>query len=154
LYRALRKARIRLEQFEFVAQAAERVGRDLFAAQQPLLDTGPVDLSLVEMLAAEQREDLLNGLQKLLGMHLAGLALIGTRFGMHGGDAVFLVARIPGLDRAPGEAALIPVFILEAHPADLLDPRLDRGPRSQVNRTQHTHFQIWGGPFHRSNLPG
>ena len=66
----------------------------------------------------------------------------------HDGDAVFLVAGIPGLDGAPGELARVAVLVGEGHLADGLDAGLDGVALGHVNGAEHPHFQIGSGISH------
>ena len=65
-----------------------------------------------------------------------------SRVGLHDGDAVLLVARIPGLDGAPGELARVAVLVGEAHLADGLDAGLDGVARRAVDGAEHPHFKV------------
>ena len=81
---------------------------------------------------------------------LRTLALVGTGLVFHDGHAVFLVARIPGLDGAPGELAGMAVLVGEGHLADGLDAGLDGVALGHVNGAEHPHFQISSGISHES----
>ena len=50
-------------------------------------------------------QDLADGFQNVFEDHFADFAFVGARFVFHDGDAMFLVAGVPGLNRAPGELA-------------------------------------------------
>lgn len=63
------------------------------------------------------RQDRADGFEQFLGLQVAGLAPVGARRVLQRRDAVFLVAGEPGLDRAPGELAGVPLLVGEGQRA-------------------------------------
>ena len=66
----------------------------------------------------------------------------------HDGDAVLLVAGVPGLDGAPGELAGVALLVGEGHLADGPDAGLDGVALGHVNGAEHAHFEIGSGISH------
>jgi len=146
--------RIGLEEFVLFDNAAEGVGRDLRAGQQTLLNAQAVEQSRTGRLAAGFWKRLLHGLRHVFQRHLADFAFVRPGFVFHDGDAVFLVAGVPGLNGAPGELAGMAVLVGKGHPADSLDAAADGFALGHVNGPEHAHFQIGGGISHELYFVG
>src|SRR5437016_13961216 len=63
-------------------------------------------------------------------------------FVVNDGDAMHLIAGVPGLNSEPGELAEMAVLVGEGHLADRLDAGLNGVARSHVDGAEHAHFQI------------
>jgi hypothetical protein len=100
------------------------------------------------MRATEAAAHLLDGLQYLLGRHLARLALVRALLRKHRRRAVFLVAAVPSLDGAPREAKALPVLVDEGLLAHVPDARHDGFARRGFDGAEHAHFQIAADSFH------
>jgi hypothetical protein len=120
--------RVGLEQLVRFDHAPEGVRGDALALEYASLDAGAVNGGHV-LRAAEATAHLLDGLEHLLGRHLARLALVRAGPGLHGRDAVLLVARVPGLDGTPGELEALAVFVGEHLLTDMVDARHVVAPR-------------------------
>lgn len=137
-----------LKQFVFFDQPAKGIGRNLRAGQQPPFDAQPIEQSAAGRFAMDFGQHRPDRFQNVLRLELARFSLIGAGFVFHHGDAIFLIAPQPGLDRFPGELARAAFLIGESHLADGLQARLDGLAWGHVNGSEHAHFQISGGIFH------
>src|SRR5208337_4564714 len=79
---------------------------------------------------------------------LADFALVGARLVFHDGHAVLLVARVPGLDGAPGELARLALLVGEGQLTDRPDAGLEAVALGHVDGPQHAHLQIRSRIFH------
>src|SRR5690606_25676144 len=75
-------------------------------------------------------------------------ALIRAGARVHGRDPVLLVARVPGLDRTPGEDVLPIGLVGVDHAADVPDPRDDGVAGSKLDGAKHAHLQVGADSFH------
>ena len=96
----------------------------------------------------ELGQDLVDGLLQLFGVDLASLAFVRTDLVVHDGDAVLLVAGVPGLDGAPGELSGVAVLVGEGQEADGFDAGLDGVADGHVNGAQDTHLEVRSGIAH------
>ncbi len=142
--------RVWLEQLKLPHQPVEGVGRNLGTGYKSGFDAQPVEQRPRRRFTVDFGQHLLHGLQHVFDHHLAPLALVGTRLVFHDGHAMFLITRIPGLDRAPGELARVAILIGKGHLADGPDAGLNRIAFSHVNGPKHPHFQIGSGISHES----
>jgi len=152
LAKARRRLEVGLEEFVLLDVAAEGVGCDAVARKQAALDAGAVDGGDVVRIAVKLGADLVDDLGEQFGLHLAGQALVGAAPGVHRGDAVFLVAGVPGLDGAPGELVPLVVLLGEDDAADVLDA-VDNGVAGrELDGAEHAHLQVRGDAFHAGGL--
>src|SRR5208282_1536484 len=89
-----------------------------------------------------------NGLLNRFQGDLADFALVGARLVFHDGHAVLLVARVPGLDGAPGELARLALLVGEGQLTDRPDAGLEAVALGHVDGPQHAHLQIRSRIFH------
>ena len=137
------------EQLVGVDEPAEGVGIDLVAAQQVALDAGAVDGGDGGgLVVAEGGQDLLDGFLEELWVDLARATFVGARLGGHGGDAIFLVAGVPGLDRAPSELAAQAVFVEEGVGGDVADASDGGSSRRELDGTEYAHLEVGADAFH------
>src|SRR5690606_3308169 len=133
--------------------AAEGVWGDLCALQKPALEADAVERGDVLRLAvAEMSPSLLDDLGDLLNGHLARDAAVRADARMHGGDAVFLVTGVPGLDRAPGELEALAVLVGERLLGDVVDAGDDARAGGEFDRAEHAHLQVGADSFHGTFL--
>jgi hypothetical protein len=81
-------------------------------------------------------------LQQFLGRDLADLPFVTAWLRRHAGDAVVLVAVVPGLDGAPGELPRLAAFVDEGHGGDGVDPFVPGATGHRLDGTEHPHLQI------------
>lgn len=142
----------RREELVHFDDASEGVGGDLVALQETALDARAVDGRHVGWAAAKRGQHALDGLEELLGLDLAGEASVAARRGLHRGDAVLLVARVPGLDGGPGELEGLSALIGEDHLAHVLDAR--DGPVSgrELDGAQDAPLEVGADSLHHATF--
>ena len=86
--------------------------------------------------------DLVDDLGKFVRLHLARQAFVLARVRIHRRDAVLLVARVPGLNRAPREAIGRAVLVLVIASTDVMDAGDDRVSRRELDGPKDAHFEI------------
>ena len=143
---------VRFEELVALDMTAEGVGCHAIALEQAAFDAGAIDGGDVAGVAVELRADLVDDLGEKFGAHLAGQALVGAGPGVHRGDAVLLVAGIPGLDGAPGELVALVVLVGEDDATDVLDTGDDGVAGRELDGTEHAHLQVRGDAFHAGGL--
>jgi len=126
----------------------ERGLRDPSRIERAALDAGAVHGGRVAGRAVKLRADLVDRLGELLWPHFARQPLVRPHLGVHRRDPVLLVARVPGLDRAPGELEALVVLVGEHDAADVLDAFGDRTAGGELDRAQHTDLEIRSHAFH------
>lgn len=92
--------------------------------------------------------------EDFFGCDLARLALVGTRGSVHAGDAVVLVAVVPGLNRPPSEAVLVSLFVQKRHLGDVLNSLVPCFTGCDLNRSEDFHFDVDRWPFHGPHSAG
>jgi len=139
---------LRLEHFILVDQAVEGGAGNLGAGQQALLDAQAIEQRAFGSAAMDFGQHGINGFLNDLRANLTGLALVGTGFVFHDGNAVLAVAAQPGGDGTPSELARLAILVGEGHLADGLDPLSLRIALGHVHGSEHAHFQVNGGISH------
>ena len=130
------------EQVVLANEAVESRLGDAVGLQEAFFDAAAIEGALVGAVVVEVRPGGVDGFEEFLGCDLACLALVLARAVGHAGDAVVLVAVVPGLDGAPGELALIAFLVEEGHGGDVVDAFVAGSALDGVDGAQNPHLQI------------